>query len=195
MSASCCDTSLDLPATVAIVVPRSERPRPVTDGLCSYGVAQRSIVPDGRYREQAAKRLPSSQGHPLLHNRHVIPAAENTDCPVLAGLDPVIGYPQPIANDAIPVSNDPLKMTGLSPVMTGWIVACGTSTARAVGMTGIPRLEIAALLMTCCATVVRGVAARVSLLDVGSPSLGRVNSPVRSTIALPLEGPLSRNPP
>jgi hypothetical protein len=45
--------------------------------------------------------------------------------PVLAGLDPAIGYPQPIANDAIPISNHPKKMTGLilgsSPrtVMTG----------------------------------------------------------------------------
>jgi hypothetical protein len=26
-------------------------------------------------------------------------------------------------------------------------------------------------------------------------AIGRVNSPVRATIALPLEGPLSRNPP
>ena len=39
--------------------------------------------------------------------------------PVLAGLDPAIGYPQPIANDAIPISNHPMKMTGSSPVMTG----------------------------------------------------------------------------
>jgi hypothetical protein len=38
---------------------------------------------------------------------------------VLAGLDPAIGYPQPIANDAIPISNHPMKMTGSSPVMTG----------------------------------------------------------------------------
>jgi hypothetical protein len=38
---------------------------------------------------------------------------------VMAGLDPAIGYPQPIANDAIPVSNHPMKMTGSSPVMTG----------------------------------------------------------------------------
>jgi hypothetical protein len=35
------------------------------------------------------------------------------------GLDPAIGYPQPIANDAIPISNHPVKMTGSSPVMTG----------------------------------------------------------------------------
>ncbi len=35
------------------------------------------------------------------------------------GLDPGIGYPQPIANDAMPVSNHPMKMTGSSPVMTG----------------------------------------------------------------------------
>jgi hypothetical protein len=35
------------------------------------------------------------------------------------GLDPAIGYPQPIANDAIPISNHPMKMKGSSPVMTG----------------------------------------------------------------------------
>jgi hypothetical protein len=35
---------------------------------------------------------------------------------VLAGLDPAIGYPQPIANDAIPISNHPMKMTGSSPM-------------------------------------------------------------------------------
>ena len=39
--------------------------------------------------------------------------------PVLAGVDPAIGYPQPIANDAIPISNHPMRMTGSSPVMTG----------------------------------------------------------------------------
>ena len=50
----------------------------------------------------------------------------------LMGLDPAIGYPHQIANDAIPVSNHPMGMTGSSPVMTGLIVACGTSTARAV---------------------------------------------------------------
>ncbi len=35
--------------------------------------------------------------------------------PVMAvlGLDPAIGYPQPIANDAIPISNRPMKMTAL----------------------------------------------------------------------------------
>ena len=38
---------------------------------------------------------------------------------VMAGLDPAIGYPQQIANDAIPVSNHPMTMTGSSPVMTG----------------------------------------------------------------------------
>ena len=32
------------------------------------------------------------------------------------GLDPAIGYPGQIANDAIPVSNHPMEMTG--PVMT-----------------------------------------------------------------------------
>ena len=35
------------------------------------------------------------------------------------GLDPAIGYPGQIANDAIPVSNHPMQMTGSSPVMTG----------------------------------------------------------------------------
>jgi hypothetical protein len=38
--------------------------------------------------------------------------------PVLAGLDPAIGYPHPIANDAIPISNHPMKMTascGIKP--------------------------------------------------------------------------------
>jgi hypothetical protein len=34
---------------------------------------------------------------------------------VLAGLDPAIGYPQPIANDAIPISNHPMKITRSSP--------------------------------------------------------------------------------
>ena len=38
-------------------------------------------------------------------------------------LDPAIGYPQQIANDAIPISNHPMKMTGLTSgqarVMTG----------------------------------------------------------------------------
>ena len=36
----------------------------------------------------------------------------------MAGLDPAIGYPHQIANDAIPVSNHPMEMTGSSPVMT-----------------------------------------------------------------------------
>jgi hypothetical protein len=35
------------------------------------------------------------------------------------GLDPAIGYPHQIANDAISVSNHPMQMTGSSPVMTG----------------------------------------------------------------------------
>jgi hypothetical protein len=34
------------------------------------------------------------------------------------GLDPAIGYPGQIANDAIPVSNHPMEMTGSSPLMT-----------------------------------------------------------------------------
>jgi hypothetical protein len=37
----------------------------------------------------------------------------------MAGLDPAIGRPQPIANDAISISNQPMKMTGSGPVMTG----------------------------------------------------------------------------
>jgi hypothetical protein len=36
----------------------------------------------------------------------------------MAGLDPAIGHPHQIANDAIRVSNHPMKMTGPSPVMT-----------------------------------------------------------------------------
>jgi hypothetical protein len=43
--------------------------------------------------------------------------------PVLAGLDPAIGYPQPIANGAIPISNQPMTMTGSGPVMT-WLDRC-----------------------------------------------------------------------
>ena len=43
--------------------------------------------------------------------------------PVMAGLDPgldpAIGRPHQIANDAIHVSNHPMKMTGSSPVTTG----------------------------------------------------------------------------
>jgi hypothetical protein len=43
--------------------------------------------------------------------------------PVLAGLDPgldpAIGYPQPIANDAIPISNHPMRMTGGRSQLTG----------------------------------------------------------------------------
>ena len=35
------------------------------------------------------------------------------------GLDPAIGYPHQIANDAVPVSNHPTEITGSSPVMTG----------------------------------------------------------------------------
>jgi hypothetical protein len=38
----------------------------------------------------------------------------------MAGLDPAIGHPHQIANDAIPVSNHPMEMTGSSQVMTGW---------------------------------------------------------------------------
>jgi len=33
----------------------------------------------------------------------------------MAGLDPAIGYPNQIANDAIPVSNHPMEMVGSSP--------------------------------------------------------------------------------
>ncbi len=33
-------------------------------------------------------------------------------------INPAIGHPHQIANDAIPVSNHPMKMTGSSPVMT-----------------------------------------------------------------------------
>jgi hypothetical protein len=40
-------------------------------------------------------------------------------CVHAVGLDPAIGHPHQIANDAIPVSNHPMKMTGSSPVMTG----------------------------------------------------------------------------
>jgi hypothetical protein len=57
--------------------------------------------------------------------------------PVLAGLDPAIGYPQPIANDAIPISNHPMKMTGVGSLRAV------TSTARAVGKT---RLHLSLLL-------------------------------------------------
>jgi len=32
----------------------------------------------------------------------------------MAGLDPAIGYPHQIANDAIPVSNHPMEMAGSS---------------------------------------------------------------------------------
>ena len=35
----------------------------------------------------------------------------------MAGLDPAIGYPYQIANDAIPVSSHSMEMTGSSPVM------------------------------------------------------------------------------
>ena len=43
----------------------------------------------------------------------LIPAAAGTDSDsVMVGLDPAIGYPKPIANDAIPISNHPIKMTG-----------------------------------------------------------------------------------
>jgi hypothetical protein len=52
------------------------------------------------------------QGRLVLYQAPKIP----TLTPVLAGLDPAIGYPQPIANDAIPISNHPMKMTGSSPM-------------------------------------------------------------------------------
>ena len=42
---------------------------------------------------------------------------------VTAGLDPAIGYPHQIANDAIPVSNHPMEMSGSSPTMT-WLDRC-----------------------------------------------------------------------
>jgi hypothetical protein len=42
---------------------------------------------------------------------------------VMAGLDPAIGYPHQIANDAIPVSNHPMEMAGSSPAMT-WADRC-----------------------------------------------------------------------
>ena len=41
----------------------------------------------------------------------------------MAGLDPAIGYPHQIANDAIPVSNHPMEMAGSSPAMT-WLDRC-----------------------------------------------------------------------
>ena len=34
----------------------------------------------------------------------------------MVGLDPAIGHPHQIANDAIPVSNHPMKMTGSGPM-------------------------------------------------------------------------------
>ena len=37
----------------------------------------------------------------------------------MAGLDPAIGDPNQIANDAIPVSTIPIETTGSSPIMTG----------------------------------------------------------------------------
>ena len=41
----------------------------------------------------------------------------------MAGLDPAIGYPHQIANDAIPVSNHPMEMAGSSLAMT-WLDRC-----------------------------------------------------------------------
>ena len=38
--------------------------------------------------------------------------------PVMAGLDPAIGYPHQIANYAIPVSNHPMQMVGSNPAIT-----------------------------------------------------------------------------
>ena len=65
----------------------------------------------------------------------LIPGAENTDSRphVMDGLDPAIGYPHQIANDAIPVSNHPMEMIGLSPVMTRWD-RCARYVARATGL-------------------------------------------------------------
>ncbi len=79
-----------------------------------------------RHRQQGAGRAlrrPTAEG------------VENTDSrpPVMAGLDPAIGYPHQIANDAIPVSNHPMEMTGSSPFITGWLGASSTSTASAAG--------------------------------------------------------------
>ena len=37
----------------------------------------------------------------------------------MAGLDPAIGYPHQIANDAIPVSNHPMEMAGSSQAKPG----------------------------------------------------------------------------
>jgi hypothetical protein len=59
------------------------------------------------------------QGRLVLYQAPKIP----TLTPVLAGLDPAIGYPQPIANGAIPISNQPMTMTGSGPVMT-WLDRC-----------------------------------------------------------------------
>jgi hypothetical protein len=46
---------------------------------------------------------------PPLHLRHGCIS-------VMVGLDPAIGHPHQIANDAIPVSNHLMKMTGSSPL-------------------------------------------------------------------------------
>jgi len=67
----------------------------------------------------------------------------------LMGFNPAIGYPHQIANDAIPVSNRPIGMTRSSPVMTGLIVACGTSTARAEGITLRARWHAHGLVAAC----------------------------------------------
>src|ERR1700722_13683417 len=40
-------------------------------------------------------------------------------CVNLVGLDPAIGYPHQIANDAIPVSNHPMEMAGSSVDVVG----------------------------------------------------------------------------
>ena len=40
------------------------------------------------------------------------------------GLDPAIGYPHQIANDAIPFSNHPMKMTGSNSIMTATLLSC-----------------------------------------------------------------------
>jgi hypothetical protein len=50
----------------------------------------------------------------------------------MAGLDPAIGYPHQLANDAIPVTNHPMEMGRVKSSHD--VVACGTSTIRATGI-------------------------------------------------------------
>lgn len=60
----------------------------------------------------------------------------------MAGLDPAIGYPQQIANDAIPVSNHPIEMTGSSPVMSASREDALSARWKSVpGMVAIPEIE------------------------------------------------------